>query len=450
MSVLQNKLVPVDYDGNGTTDLGFLRPIAPDGFPSSGVLTAELGAWLLGLSSGRPITQGLIGGPFLYANANLSVLGDGFIPGFAGPVNFFFSGPAPLFPDFNGDGKTDQIFGSLAYGDPSDDSTFLGYELVTWFMDGLTPFFQDFIRTSGGNRVILREEWADPSLYNITGQGPLGDYNGDGKSDFLFLQETSSRLDIALWLMDGNVPIRQDILGSISPTWSLVNTNDFDGNGTTDLVFTQIGSGGELTVGLWLIDGFDYIAQTEIATTSQPGWFIVDSNDFDGNGTADLLLGRSVNNRFEIGLWTMNGTTITGQKGLGSISDAAGWELIDHNDFNGDGKADLLFARTVDGNLELGVWLVDGTNGLIAQQSIGTTQKPDWKVLTTGDATGNGIADIFLVNDVTKEIGIWYLGSNGLPNRQQVIGTYDGLVGWQTPFTQPDFDRPPFPQSLEA
>lgn len=450
MSVLENKLVPVDYDGNGITDLGFLLPIFPPSL--SGTITAQRANWLLSNNPLDPfIAQGDVGNPFPYANGNFSVLGDGFIPGFAGPVNFFFNGPAPLFPDFNGDGKTDEIFGSLIYADSFDDSTFLGYEFATWFMDGVTPIFQESVRTPSGELIILPEEWADPFLYSIGGQGPLGDYNGDGKSDFLFVQKSAGNLDIALWLMDGNVAVNQDVLATLPDTWSVVNTNDFDGNGTTDLVLTEVGGGGELSIAVWLLDGFNFVGQSVIATIDQPGWFIADSNDFDGDGNADLILGRDDGNNLDIALWTLDGTTITGQKLLGSIPSSEGWDLVDHNDFNGDGKADLLFSRITQTGPELAVWLVDGVNNLIAQQSYGVIPDFNWNFLGSGDADGDDIADIVLFNDLSKEVVIWYLGSNGLPKAQEVVGTYDdplSPVGWQPPFIQPIFDIPPFPQTL--
>ena len=108
MSVVENKLVPVDYDGNGTFDLGFFV----GGFLGTTQI-GQLAAWLLSPDTGLPSTQALVDGTFTWAFGDLSVPGDGFIPGFGNSLPFGPSAGAFFFaPDFNGDGKTDQGFAS--------------------------------------------------------------------------------------------------------------------------------------------------------------------------------------------------------------------------------------------------------------------------------------------------------------------------------------------------
>lgn len=443
MSVIENKLVPVDYDGNGTADLGFFRPIAPG---ADQTIRGQLAVWLLGSPAGLPTAKAEVGGQFPYANGNSAELGDGYIPGFSGPVDFFFSGPAPLFPDFNGDGKTDQVFGSLVYSNPLDANTFQGYELATWFMDGTGLVGQQSIFNSAGNVAIVREEWADPFLYNIGGQGPLGDFNGDNTTDILFLRENENgTTSIALWLMENGTAVTQPIIGDAGVGWDLVNTNDFNGNGTTDLLFTQTTEEGPTNLGIWLQEGATSTARTVIGAAGT-GWSVVDTNDFNGDGNADILFSQDIGGGANVfGVWTLNGTQVTGKSQVGGSS-SAGWSLLDHNDFNGDGKADLLFENS--GTRELAVWLLDGTSAPIAQQVVGTLAA-GWTFSGSGDANGDGIADLAFYNDTTKQVGGWLFGSDGLSplSSRGVIGSYANPDGWEEPFTQPDFDIPPFSQA---
>jgi hypothetical protein len=437
MSVIENKLVPVDYDGNGTTDLGFLLPInypAPPLVPSQG----ELGAWLFATTTGLPTVQATVGEPFIYANGDHSILGDGFIPGFGGAINDFFSGPAPLFPDFNGDGKTDQIFGDLVY----DGSTFTGFELSTWLMNGVGFTLQAKIVDSTGNTAFVPEAWADPFLYSIGGQGPLGDFDGNSTSDILLLREVESGTEVGIWLMQGNVAFEQKIIGFADPGWSLINTNDFEGNGTTDLLFLKEVGEGNSELGIWTLDGTQATSQINLGLVGVD-WSVVDTNDFNGDGKADVLFSKDEEGTTKFGVWTLDGTVITGQNEIGSTSND--WGLVDHNDLNGDGKADLLFSREVDGGTEYGFWLLNGTNSPISQGSLGVASD-GFEFTNTGDFNGDKIADVSFYNDTTKEIAIWYLGSNGFATSQLVVGNFDSTVapvGWEPPFTQPIFDIPP-------
>jgi hypothetical protein len=454
MSVLQKKLVPVDYDGNGTTDLGFLLPI---NFPTTPSVTSEgqLGAWLFDPANGLPTVQNAVGSQFIYANGNFDTLGDGFIPGFGGPVNNLFNGPAPFFPDFNGDGKTDQLFGSLRFTNPLDPtSLFEGYELATWLMNGVELLQQRIIVDGLGQDVIVFPDWANPFLYGIGGRGPLGDFDGNGTSDILLLRNGSNALapfdpsqatQVAVWLIQDNVAFNQQIVGTANPGWKLINVNDFDGNGTDDLLFSQDIGGGNSRLAIWTLDGFTPTSQVDLGEVGV-GWSVVDTNDFNGNGKADILFtqdaGGGVTN---FGIWTLDGTTIVSQNFISDTSD--GWGLVDHNDFNGDGKADLLFSRVVGSGTEYAFWLLDGTNAPIAQELLGVATD-GFEFIQSGDVNGNGIADLTFYNDTTKEIAVWYLGSNGFATSQLVVDTYDNPAnpaGWQPPFQQPLFATPPFP-----
>lgn len=441
MSVIENKLVPVDYDDNGTTDLGFFRAIdypATLEVPSQG----ELAAWLFTPTTGLPTVKSTVGEPFFYANGDLSILGDGFIPGFGGEVNDFFKGPAPLFPDFNGDGKTDQIFGDLVY----DGNTFTGYELSTWLMDGVGFTLQAKIVDSVGNPAFVPEEWADPSLYSIGGQGPLGDFDGNGTSDILFLRDAEAgTTEVAAWLMQDNVAFEQKTIGFAKPGWSLINTNDFEGNGTTDLLFVRDIGEGDSELGIWTLNGVQPpTSEVVLSSRAGVGWSVFDTNDFNGDGRADILFSQAgTEGTTNIGIWTLDGTVITGQKTVDVAK--PGWGLVDHNDFNGDGKADLLFSREVDGGTEYGFWLINGTNSPISQGSLGVASD-GFEFTNTGDFNDDKIADVSFYNDTTKEIAIWYLGSNSFATSQLVVGNFDSTVtpvGWEPPFTQPTFDIPP-------
>jgi hypothetical protein len=448
MSVLEYKLVRVDYDGNDTQDLGFFRS-----FPDEGVLTGELAAWLLSPGTGLPSAQAVVNGSFPYAEGDPGIHDDGFVPGFG------FSLPAfVLTPDFNGDGKTDQIFGKETVG---------GFEIATWFMDGTGVIGQQFILDPLGNNAVVdaTQGWTNPLLYaDIGGRGPLGDFNGDSTTDILFLRESPpvmslaansiigpTETEIAFWLIENGTAVTQTVLSeTIGAGWSLANTNDFNGDGTTDLLFvenavltngleveSQTKNSPSTNIGVWTINGTEVLEQAVVGT-ADPGWVVVDTNDFDGNGTADIAFFNGITG--EVGVWTMNGTEVTGQAVVGTVE--GNWDLVDHNDVNGDGKADLIFKESIMSGDRFAVWLLDGTNAPLSQAvlQVGGSEAlagENWKYVGSGDATGDAKADLAFYNTSTGEVGGWTLdGSNVLS--QAILGTVEG-----------DF-LPPFVQDLSV
>jgi hypothetical protein len=86
------------------------------------------------------------------------------------------------------------------------------------------------------------------------------------------------------------------------------------------------------------------------------GWVIKGAGDFDGNGTSDILWQNSTSG--EVYIWLMNGTTITNQGTPFTVSPSSGWVIQGVGDYNGDGKADILWRNSTSGDAY--VWLMNG------------------------------------------------------------------------------------------
>jgi subtilisin family serine protease len=107
--------------------------------------------------------------------------------------------------------------------------------------------------------------------------------------------------------------------------------------------------------------------------------------DFNGDGRADVLFQRTDGTLMG---YLMNGTQIQQAGVIGQMGTE--WQIGGIGDFNGDGKADILFKRSTDGAL-----LMLLMNGLQVQSApIFGQIGPEWKVAGVGSFTGNGRADI--------------------------------------------------------
>ena len=99
-------------------------------------------------------------------------------------------------------------------------------------------------------------------------------------------------------------------------------------------------------------------------------------------------------------------------------------QLVDARqaDFNGDGKADILWRNN---SGEVDIWLLNGTNR-IGGGSAGTIGN-DWRIAGVGDFNGDGKADILWRNDSGEVYETWMNGIN------LIGGGSAGIIGtdWQ-------------------
>ena len=128
--------------------------------------------------------------------------------------------------------------------------------------------------------------------------------------------------------------------------------------------------------------------------------------DFDGDGKADILWRNQASGVTVI--WQMNGTHNLGGGGTDGFAGAP-WTLLGTGDFNGDGKADLLWRNDTDGTTA--IWTQNGVHLL----SVGTTSAQagnDWYVAGIADYNGDGKADVLWRNLDSSATVVWTMNGS--------------------------------------
>jgi probable HAF family extracellular repeat protein len=213
--------------------------------------------------------------------------------------------------DFNGDGNADFLWRDTT-GDVS-----------IWLMNGL-------------NLSSISSFNGAPVNWSVAG---TGDFNGDGKGDILWRDAAG---DIVIWFLNGTSNPITSTVGNVSTNWVIAGA---DMNGE---IFWRNNATGE--VGIWVMNG-GQVAQTVDFGVVPLDWTIDGLGDFDGNGSTDILWRDSSGN---VGLWLMNGTQIMSTAVLGNVS--ANWSIAETGDYNGDSKTDILWIDKL-GNV--GTWFMN-------------------------------------------------------------------------------------------
>jgi beta-glucanase (GH16 family) len=124
------------------------------------------------------------------------------------------------------------------------------------------------------------------------------------------------------------------------------------------------------------------------------------AGDLNGDGLPDLTFQNAAG---QIYTWFMNNGSLMSGASLGTVD--ASWQVAAIDDFNGDGKSDILWQRAHTGELYL--WLMDGP--VFVQGVAMPAVDPSWHVAASGDLNGDGSTDLVWQQDGTGALFAWLL-----------------------------------------
>ena len=264
---------------------------------------------------------------------------------------------------------------------------------------GATPGYQVSVRASDGHGGFTTQD----ITVNVIVPGLLSDTTN---ADSLLLRNGSQ---LAYWQLLGTSIVSATPPGApLGGGSTIVGTGDFNGDGSADLLL-QNGQ----TLSESLLNGSSVLPGSgNVDTPLIAGWSVAGTGDFDGDGKTDLLL----QNGQQLAEWRMNGTAMIGGGSIDSLID--GWAVEGIGDFNKDGRQDLLLQN----GQKLAEWQMNG-NSVVGGGDVGTLL-PGWSIAGIGDFNHDGFSDLLLANG--QQLALWAM--NGTSSTGSTIGTL--AAGW--------------------
>jgi parallel beta-helix repeat protein len=242
----------------------------------------------------------------------------------------------------------------------------------------------------------------DIGCYEYVSRIPF-DFNGDGKSDLVWQNQTTG--DATFWAMNtgawsGNWSY---LARSIPSDWKIVAAPDLNGDGRPDLVWMNQTTG---DVTYWIMNGTQWTGNWGyIAHNVSTAWRLVTAADLFGNGSVSLVWQNQATG--DVTYWVMNGAQWTGNWGYIAHNVSTAWKIVGSGDLTGDGKADLVWQNQTTGDVSYweisdGTWT--GNWGYIAH-NVSTA----WKIEAILDLSGDGKPDLIWRNQATGDVTYWVM-----------------------------------------
>jgi hypothetical protein len=211
-----------------------------------------------------------------------------------------------------------------------------------------------------------------------------------------------------MWDDKGGVRIKVTFPGAPDPKlWTFLGTGDFNGDGTTDLLWQDQNSNDASygLVAIWLMDdgGSGTVKTFAFPDAALPStWKFLGVGNFAGNRITDLAWRDEKQGDAQNGLvaiWSMNSSGGLSGITFPGTAPPATWQLLGISDFNHDGTTDLAWQDQNSGDSISGlvaVWLMSNNSPGVASSITfpGAMSPTSWKLLGLGDFNDDGTTDL--------------------------------------------------------
>ena len=254
--------------------------------------------------------------------------------------------------------------------------------------------------------------WSANSSLTATTTLPVSnDLSGDGISDIVWQNEGTG--DTWEWVMSGDSHVANIQIGNLA-NWSELGAGNFFGSGTDGLLWQNKQNG---QVYDWSFSAGQHVAGSDVYLGSLPGW-VASIGAFGGFGTT-CIVWQNVQSG-DTWEWDIsNGKHLIGADI--NLSNTAGYTEVATGDFTGQGTSDMVWSNSATG--DAWIWL------MAAGQRSASVHLPNvfgYSLVAAGDFNGDGVTDLLWKSNSSGALWEWQMTKSSSIGQSIYLGTISG------------------------
>ncbi|MBN2321115.1 MAG: VCBS repeat-containing protein, partial [Acidobacteria bacterium] len=226
---------------------------------------------------------------------------------------------------------------------------------------------------------------------------PSKDFNGDGKADILWRDESNG--EVHVWYMDGETRLGTGYIDTVPDmSWKIVAEADFNRDHKPDLLWRQASTG---NIVIWFMNGLALTGTASLPSLSGADWEV--TGVIDNSKYYRYIFWRNVSTGENI-YWRLEGQYYQYSGSLPSLSTA--WDAGDVADYNADDIPDIIWRNGSTG--ENMVWYLN-YSGIPTSASLPALADTNWRIVRVFDFSSDGKPDILWHNSATGKNAVWFM-----------------------------------------
>ena len=237
---------------------------------------------------------------------------------------------------------------------------------------------------------------------SISSSVAVGDFNGDGRLDFVTANYDALSLSVFMNKGDGTFASKMTIAANYKPLFVMVS--DFNGDGKLDIAVTN-GVSNTVSILLGKGDG-TFKSRVNYPTGNYP--IYAAAGDLNGDGKMDIITANYGTSNFNTGNYDGSSISVLLGNGDGTFaakidkSMPASPQALVVGDFNGDSKSDVAVANVTTNTVSI---LQGNGNGTFSTQlDYSTGNRPS--AIAALDLNGDGKTDLVVANSGSNTLSV--------------------------------------------